>query len=192
MVLRGGLPTREPIAHYGPFPMSARDEIRQAVEDFDNGRTVPWLASEEQTAWRSFLAMHDELMVHLERGLQQRSGLSLGDFAVLVELSEAPGEALRPTELCRRLRWEQSRLSHRLRRMEQRGLLRRTGCDEDGRGALVELTASGRETIELAAPGHVRDLRALFVDVLGRDGMLSLGSLSERVIAGLRDSEDHR
>ena len=38
VLLLGGLPIRAPIAHYGPFVMNTRDEIREAVEDYQAGR----------------------------------------------------------------------------------------------------------------------------------------------------------
>lgn len=38
VLLLGGLPIREPIAHYGPFLMNTREEIMTAMEDFNAGR----------------------------------------------------------------------------------------------------------------------------------------------------------
>src|SRR5439155_17475630 len=38
MLLLGRLPIRAPIAHYGPFVMNTRDEIVQALEDYEAGR----------------------------------------------------------------------------------------------------------------------------------------------------------
>ena len=38
LLLIGGVPTREPIARYGPFVMNTQQEIYQAIEDYRSGR----------------------------------------------------------------------------------------------------------------------------------------------------------
>ncbi len=64
------------------------------------------------------MKMQDGLSEFLERQLRNRHGLSAADYQVLAHLSEAPEGRLRSFELGRLLRWEKSRLSQHLGRMQ--------------------------------------------------------------------------
>ncbi|MGW0160425.1 MarR family winged helix-turn-helix transcriptional regulator [Mycobacterium sp. NPDC003323] len=116
-----------------------------------------WLSAQEQTLWRSHLQMTARLQAAMNRQLQRDCGLSLADYDVLVALDEAPG--CRMADLGERLGWEQSRVSHQLTRMRRRGLIARRGADDDRRAAVVDLTATGREALTAAAPGHAELVR---------------------------------
>src|ERR687889_736361 len=106
-----------------------------------------WLTEDEQRQWRAYLRMQAQLNAELNRQLQADSELSLADYEVLVQLTDAPDGRLRPYELQRALEWEQSRLSHHLARMQRRGLVERQECPSDARGAFVTLTGAGRSAI---------------------------------------------
>lgn len=130
--------------------------------------------------WRSFLEMRAALDAIIERQLND-AGLSGADYALLVPLSEAPEGVLRVRDLGRAVGWDRSRLSHQLRRMEQRGLVMRFDCPSDARGTMVQLTPEGRRAIEAVAPGHVETVRRNFVDLLSGDELDTLAAVSARV-----------
>jgi DNA-binding MarR family transcriptional regulator len=102
----------------------------------------------------------------MNRQLQADSGLSLSDYDVLVALSDAGDDGMRVGDLAAQIGWERSRLSHQLRRMEERGLTERRPSTEDRRTTMVVLTETGRQAIVEAAPGHVDLVRRLFFDPL--------------------------
>ncbi|MFE3325683.1 MarR family winged helix-turn-helix transcriptional regulator [Streptomyces sp. NPDC059176] len=140
-----------------------------------------WLDDLEQRAWHGFIAMSQVLEEQVNQGLRQAGGLSLADYRVLVPLSEAEDHRLRMQELAAQARWEKSRLSHQVRRMEGRGLLRREECPTDARGAYAVLTPEGLEAIRSAAPVHAANVRRIFVDALSREQLEALAAMAENV-----------
>lgn len=126
--------------------------------------------------------MHMRLHAELAHRLAAESSLSYPDYVVLVALTDQPDGRLRPYRLAQDIGWEQSRLSHHVARMTERGLVERVACPSDRRGAFVAVTAAGRREIEAAAPGHVADVRELFIDRLTGEELDVIARVSERVL----------
>ena len=122
----------------------------------------PWLSDDQQRIWRNYLTLGSRLQVAMNRQLQARCGLSLADYEVLVVLSERG--PIRVLELATALGWEQSRVSHQLRRMRARDLLERRDSKDDRRGATVEITTTGSDALATAATDHVALVRAVLFD----------------------------
>jgi DNA-binding MarR family transcriptional regulator len=72
--------------------------------------------------------------------------------------------------------------------MQQRGLVTRAECSEDGRGAFVVITDKGLQAIKDAAPGHVDSVRRNLIDVLSPDQLKALTDVSDTVIANFGES----
>ena len=144
-----------------------------------------WLTPDEQRAWRGYRGMRALLDLQIARDLMRDSGMSEADYDVLSTLGETDGHRMRLTELAAHMLWSKSRLSHHIGRMEQRGLVAREPCDDDGRGSMVVLTASGRNAIEAAAPRHVESVRRNFVDLIEPAELAVLDALTARVVAAL-------
>jgi DNA-binding MarR family transcriptional regulator len=142
-----------------------------------------WLTEDQQRIWRRYLTMASRLQTAMHRQLQQDCELSLSDYDVLVALSERGPQRI--NELGEVLAWEQSRLSHQLRRMRGRGLVERHGGGDDRRGATVELTDSGRAALDAAALGHAELVRAVVFDGLSAAQLRAFGSTIESVLERL-------
>jgi DNA-binding MarR family transcriptional regulator len=144
-----------------------------------------WLTAREQAAWRAYLDMTAKLNARLEREMQQQSGISIADYSVLVQLSEHVDARMRVLELARALGWEKSRLSHQLTRMQQRGLIERSNCSEDRRGAWIVLTERGRDAIVAAAPRHVESVRRYMFSELDAEQISALDRIARTVVDAL-------
>jgi DNA-binding MarR family transcriptional regulator len=148
--------------------------------------TTRWLTAEQQASWRSWLSAQLLLGEAFERDLKATSELSMAEYEVLVQLSEAPDRRLRMSELATRTLASRSRLSHQISRMESDGLVRREECLTDKRGWWAVLTDHGWNILVAAAPAHVESVRRHLVDVLTEDELLSLGRVLDKVITPLQ------
>ncbi|MFE3202372.1 MarR family winged helix-turn-helix transcriptional regulator [Embleya sp. NPDC059237] len=149
-----------------------------------------WLDVREAAVWKKYRDLRRELQSALDRQLARDSDLSGADYAVLVPLSESPGDILRARELQAELGWERSRLSHQISRMETRGMVAREPCEDDARGSMVRMTPKGRAAIEAAAPEHVETVRRYFFDPLSADDVEALDVLLDRLLAALSRDTD--
>ena len=149
-----------------------------------------WLTDEQQRVWRDYLVMASRLQTAMNRQLQLDCELSLADYDVLVALSERG--PLLINELGEVLAWEQSRLSHQLRRMRGRGLVVRHGSDTDRRAATVELTESGHAALEAAAPGHSELVRSAMFDGLDSAQLRTFGAVVKTIADRLTTSPPRR
>jgi DNA-binding MarR family transcriptional regulator len=145
-----------------------------------------WLTDREMKAWVGYRRMRLLLDLQLNRDLMNQSGLSEPDYDVLSNLSEADGQRMRLSELAAHMRWSKSRLSHHVSRMQDRGLVEREECADDGRGSMLTLTPLGLKAIVAAAPGHLASVREHFIDVLTPEEIDALAALTHRVVGHLK------
>ena len=141
-----------------------------------------WLDDDEQRAWRRFAAVMTLLPAALDAQLQRDAGLTHFAYFSLAMLSEAPGRALRMSELAARSSSSPSRLSHTISRLEERGWVRRARASEDGRGQIAELTDEGYAALVKTAPGHVAAVRDFVIDALSEEQVSQLNEISRAVL----------
>lgn len=136
--------------------------------------TPRWLDADQQVIWRAFLSGTNRIFLELDAELR-RFGLDLGEYEILVNLSESPDHELRMSDLADRVRQSRSRLTHTVGRMEAKGILVRNACPSDGRGVNARLTAEGYALLVEAAPYHVESVRRALVDVVDPADFEALG-----------------
>jgi DNA-binding MarR family transcriptional regulator len=143
------------------------------------------LSPSQLESWLGYQRMRVRLSDRINREINRACGVSEADFEILMALLESPEGPMRALELRCGLEWEKSRLSHQLRRMEQRGLVRREMCAEDNRSAIIVLTDTGYHLAETARRAHDEAVRTYVLDVLTPEQLNALGDIAGTVLASL-------
>jgi DNA-binding MarR family transcriptional regulator len=141
-----------------------------------------WLDDDEMKAWVRLAAVLELLPGVLDSQLRRDADLTHFEYFVLAMLSEAPERTLRMTGLAALTNATLPRLSHVIRRLEERGLVERFPCPQDGRATNARLTDTGWLKVVATAPGHVETVRANVIDVLTRDQLHDLAAIAEAIL----------
>lgn len=144
-----------------------------------------WLTDEELAAWVRTAAVLELLPGVLDSQLRRDAELTHFEYWVLAMLSETPERTLRMTELAMRTNATLPRLSHVVRRLEERDLVERFPCPEDGRATNVRLTVAGWTKVTETAPGHVANVRHHVIDALTPEQVSQLNAIAEAILARL-------
>jgi DNA-binding MarR family transcriptional regulator len=141
------------------------------------------LDHEEEAAWRAIAQVMHRLRWALECQLERDADLSFIEYHTLARLSEGPNHTLRMSELAGLTNQSLSRLSHLVKRLESRGLLRRETDPADGRFTNAILTGEGYARLVASAPAHAETVRALVIDAFSAAELQQLREASERILA---------
>ncbi len=146
----------------------------------DIGEEPRWLDAAEQRAWRALVMGSTLLFDRLDDDLRRSFDISLGEYEVLVRLSERDGQ-LRMAQLADAMAHSRSRVTHTVKRMENAGLVERCNSPDDGRGVVARITERGLQLLRNVAPTHVAGVRAHLVDLADRDDFVALGRVMDAV-----------
>jgi DNA-binding MarR family transcriptional regulator len=151
----------------------------------ENATPPRWLNPTEMAAWRRYIVASRRLLEALDSDLAGYE-LSMPDYEILAQLSDAPDRRMRMSELADVAMLSRSRLSHRMKVMEKAGWVRREACPVDKRGFFAVMTPKGWKAIEAAAPDHVESVRSRFVDLLSKEDQRTIAEIFTRVEDELR------
>ena len=147
--------------------------------------TTEWLDEDERAAWLRLVAVVELLPGVLDAQLRRDARLTHFEYFVLAMLSETPDRTLRMTALAQRTNATLPRLSHVVRRLEERGLVERFPCPEDRRATNARLTPTGWDEVVAAAPGPVTAVRRHVLDPLQPAQVAQLRQICDALLTTL-------
>lgn len=144
-----------------------------------SGKDAPeetnWLTQDEMHTWLALNTLIRQLPIELDSKTKKDAGLSLYEYVILAMLSQQETGVLSMTALAEVTSGSASRLSHAMERLEAGGLAGREKCKDDKRIVFARISDKGVETIQRAAPAHLRAVREAVFDKLDSSQVKALG-----------------
>jgi DNA-binding MarR family transcriptional regulator len=114
-------------------------------------------------AWRAFIHANALLLRRMDEELQASHRLSLAEYDALLQLVGAPERRLRMSVLAERVLLSRSGITRLVDRLEAAGMVERTACVTDARGAEASLTTLGLDRLRAASRTHLEGVRHYFL-----------------------------
>jgi len=132
--------------------------------------------------WRAFLEAHARVSRRLDEDLRAEHDLSLAEYDALLNIAQAPGRRIRMRQLSDRVILSKSGVTRLIDRLVADGLVERSACLADARGAEAVLTEAGLSRLRQASRTHLRGINEHFLEPLG-DTDVSVIESAMRAIA---------
>lgn len=145
------------------------------------------LTPQEEAVWRALAPLLARLPKALDNDLRTGARLNVAEYAVLMNLSEAPNRQLRMSELAGRVAMSASRVSRIVDAFAEQGLVTKARVDDDARGNLARLTGAGFDRLRAAYPTHLASVRRRVVDHLAGLDLRELAAAFESMADSLGD-----
>ena len=134
------------VSEPGARPLSARD-----------ARLAPW---------RAFLLAHARVSRRLDEELRAEHDVSFAEYDALLTIAEAPGRRIRMGQLAEEVLLSKSGVTRLIDRLVGDGLVERSTCLADARGAEAVLTERGLARLRAASRTHLRGISEHFLAVV--------------------------
>lgn len=119
--------------------------------------------------WRAFLLAHARIVRRLDEELRLEHDLTLGEYDALLTIAQAPDRRIRMRQLADEVILSKSGVTRLVDRLVDDGLVERSACLADARGAEAVLTEEGLARLRAASRTHLRGIGEHFLGVLDAD-----------------------
>src|SRR5689334_1037525 len=121
--------------------------------------------------WRAFLLAHARVVRRLDEELRAEHDLSLAEYDALLTIAQAPDGRVRMGSLADQVLLSKSGITRLIDRLVSDGLVERTACSADARGAEAVLTETGRARLRDASRTHLRGIDEHFLAIVDPDDL---------------------
>jgi DNA-binding MarR family transcriptional regulator len=147
---------------------------------------APLTASDPRLdTWRDFLHVHARLLRRMDEELQANHGLSMAEYDALLQLATASGRRLRMSALADRVLLSRSGITRLVDRLVASGMVERTACSTDARGAEAALTPAGMDRLRAASRTHLDGVDTWFLGVIDESDRVAMQRALDEVAGHL-------